>query len=405
MPTSTFPGVTVETATNGALSGDGSSGNKLAVAVDTSTITVNGSNQLHVVSPATSAPAAWSSLTTYATGNVVTDRDGIWRATGASSNSQPVVGNTNWTLLSGTPYVDTTLTASEIAALNSARQQLLPAAAGEDFLHPTLAAFEFYPDENVGGPSFSGSARTWNFKLGTAITVALWYANSAGVTTLTAGMMLESTEQYGATPFGGQSSNGAIWWSESSDFQNVPFTIGASAAFTILSGEPIATSLSSAGSGYYAGQLVKDDTSGTFTATVNTVDAVGAILTYTVTSTGTTTYAVNDNISLTSVTTIPVTAVNQGAKTFTVAGNQASKFSATGFMTVAGSTGNDGLYTVVSAVFGVATVITVVEAIPSAVADGAINPGGDSAQLVVDEIHNASLLKIRTYYTIVPELP
>jgi len=53
MASSVFPtvttGVTVETATNGALSGDGSSGNKLAVGVDGTTIDVNGSNQLAVI--------------------------------------------------------------------------------------------------------------------------------------------------------------------------------------------------------------------------------------------------------------------------------------------------------------------------------------------------------------------
>jgi len=50
MATSQFPGtsVTVQTATAGALTGDGTSGNKLSVAVDGSTISVNGSNQLAV---------------------------------------------------------------------------------------------------------------------------------------------------------------------------------------------------------------------------------------------------------------------------------------------------------------------------------------------------------------------
>lgn len=52
MASSSFPsqvtGVTVETATSGALSGDGSSGNKLAVGVDNTTVEVNGSNQLQV---------------------------------------------------------------------------------------------------------------------------------------------------------------------------------------------------------------------------------------------------------------------------------------------------------------------------------------------------------------------
>lgn len=53
MPTSTFPtvttGVTVQTATNGALSGDGSSGNKLAVGVDGVSTSVNGSDQLQAI--------------------------------------------------------------------------------------------------------------------------------------------------------------------------------------------------------------------------------------------------------------------------------------------------------------------------------------------------------------------
>jgi hypothetical protein len=52
MPTSSFPsqvtGVTVETATTGALAGDGSSLDKLAVSTDGSTIVVNGSNELEV---------------------------------------------------------------------------------------------------------------------------------------------------------------------------------------------------------------------------------------------------------------------------------------------------------------------------------------------------------------------
>lgn len=60
MPNSGFPsqvtGVTVQTATNGALSGDGSSGNKLAVGVDGVTIQVNGSNQLEAISSGGAPP-------------------------------------------------------------------------------------------------------------------------------------------------------------------------------------------------------------------------------------------------------------------------------------------------------------------------------------------------------------
>jgi len=48
MASSQFPGlpVTVQTATAGALSGDGTSGDKLSVAVDGGNVAVNGSNQI-----------------------------------------------------------------------------------------------------------------------------------------------------------------------------------------------------------------------------------------------------------------------------------------------------------------------------------------------------------------------
>lgn len=53
MATSTFPtvttGVTVDVETVSALSGDGSSGNKLAVQVDSTTVDINGSNQLEAL--------------------------------------------------------------------------------------------------------------------------------------------------------------------------------------------------------------------------------------------------------------------------------------------------------------------------------------------------------------------
>lgn len=53
MATSTFPtvttGVTVNTATSGALGGDGSSGNKLTVQTDNTTIDVSGSNKLEAL--------------------------------------------------------------------------------------------------------------------------------------------------------------------------------------------------------------------------------------------------------------------------------------------------------------------------------------------------------------------
>ncbi len=47
-------------------------------------------------------PSAWDSGTTYATGNVVTEWSGLWRAVDASTNSKPDSGNAHWTLISDT---------------------------------------------------------------------------------------------------------------------------------------------------------------------------------------------------------------------------------------------------------------------------------------------------------------
>ena len=74
----------------------------------------------------------------------------------------------------------------------------------------------------------------------------------------------------------------------------------------------------------------------------------------------------------TNFATLPITGVNQGTKTFTVAGNATSNFPVTSHFTVSGSTGNDGTYTVVSATFTSSTAIVVVESIPNATVDGDI---------------------------------
>lgn len=68
-----------------------------------------------------------------------------------------------------------------------------------------------------------------------------------------------------------------------------------------------------------------------------------------------------------------ITAVNQGTKVFTIAGDYTSLFIAGRLMQIQGSTGNDKTYNVVSSVLNVTnTEITVAEVIPSAVVDGDI---------------------------------
>ena len=77
------------------------------------------------------------------------------------------------------------------------------------------------------------------------------------------------------------------------------------------------------------------------------------------------------------VATYSVTAVNQGTKTFTIAESVATKITdeAITEITISGSTGNDGTYTIAS-VNGT-TNIVVVEAIPHATADGQLELWND----------------------------
>ncbi len=81
------------------------------------------------------------------------------------------------------------------------------------------------------------------------------------------------------------------------------------------------------------------------------------------------------------VETFAITAVGvDPANTFTIAGDHAALFPPGFLFTVAGSTLNDGIYTVVTAVFGSATVITVEEAVADATVDGTVTndcPNGD----------------------------
>jgi len=70
-------------------------------------------------------------------------------------------------------------------------------------------------------------------------------------------------------------------------------------------------------------------------------------------------------------TTYPITAVNQGLRRFTVTGPARNSLAGGQTFTVAGSTGNNGIYTVSTVSYSAPnTTITVSEAIPSAVADG-----------------------------------
>lgn len=86
-----------------------------------------------------------------------------------------------------------------------------------------------------------------------------------------------------------------------------------------------------------------------------------------------------------TTTTYAITAVNTGAKKFTIAGNHAAPFFLAGSLfTVGGSTGNDGEFHVASSEFaGGNTVITVSEVIADATVDGTIT--------LIRRVYSASL--------------
>jgi len=85
-----------------------------------------------------------------------------------------------------------------------------------------------------------------------------------------------------------------------------------------------------------------------------------------------------------------ITEVHQGNKTFTIAEDGSNSFTVGDFAAVYNSTGNDGVYTITNKSGSGPTVITVSEAVPSAVVDGKLSP-----DLWFDATTNA--LKITRY--------
>lgn len=95
-----------------------------------------------------------------------------------------------------------------------------------------------------------------------------------------------------------------------------------------------------------------------------------------------------------------ITAVDVVAKKFTIAGDKTNLYLSGGSLTVAGSTGNDGAYTVASNSTLVAsdTEIVVNEVVPSAVADGNLElvVGNDITQWERDDLGGNDPLKWET---------
>lgn len=80
-------------------------------------------------------------------------------------------------------------------------------------------------------------------------------------------------------------------------------------------------------------------------------------------------------------TAVSITGVNQGTPSFTVAENWSTR-AAGDYLLVAGSTGNDGYYTIASVAGSGPTTITVNEAIPDATVDGTIQYQDEACRII-----------------------
>jgi hypothetical protein len=97
-------------------------------------------------------------------------------------------------------------------------------------------------------------------------------------------------------------------------------------------------------------------------------------------STATVTFCEHDTLNyqvggVGSISTFAITAVSTGSNTITIAGDRTNDFRAGERFRVIGSTGNDGVYVVITAVFGSATVLTVAS-VTNATADGTVSIQG-----------------------------
>ncbi len=258
----------------------------------------------------------WDVATPYSPPTIVVDRGGLWQAEDDSTGSRPVSGNAKWTLVGGTPYVDVVL---DPVALTT-----------QPFYDPsTPVGFPVIPDAGSGlvavpiqaiftrddGDAWAADPDI-EFVFNEWAGETIWFANISGPALLT------SPANYGGFgTFGGIGSAGLQFTDTG------PVVIG-----TLV-------------------DVTDGGTFGTRSLYIRTFYQIQPI------SPRTPTHVFYN-----------ITAVVQVSKTFTTTGNASAL---TGNIDVVGSTGNDGTYTIVSAVFGAgSTVITVTEAIPDATADG-----------------------------------
>lgn len=232
----------------------------------------------------------WDTETEYITGAVVLDRDGIWKATGTNTDSRPVSGNTDWELVGGTPYMDV---------------QLDP---------PQIGTAPFY-DPDQSGPGVVAIAAPGE---------GLFIFVTAVVGTVNKG-----------EDFGNQTDLKVTWVNTAGD--------------NIFGGASVNDGLDD-GTPYISTPEYGPHPTGTAIASIVNSPVVISTTNQLVTGTRAVNFRLYYKIE-SAVSTFPATeyfvisAVDQGTETFSIAGDHRDL---AGAISVVGSTGNDGDYTVVS---------------------------------------------------------
>jgi hypothetical protein len=317
----------------------------------------------------------WDSGATYQTGEIKLWHDGLWESQVDNNHgSEPVAGNADWELVGGTPYVDV-----------------------GPFDPPGIISAPFY-DRNLTGPGvlavpapgtnkwvYSPLVTTevsagddWNSHANPILT----YGNTAGIDSFGGQTIDDGLDgKYNGAPFASLPNITTPTRAYSGDVINLPLVLSQSALSSAGGTRSIKYRvyylILEAGSDFPATQffIIASINQGAKTIEVVDLNGDASALTGSIAIVGST--ANNGTYTVVATAYEPVTrnitAVDQILKTFTVAGDHALQFSPGLTVLVSGSTGNDGVYTVVSVVFATGnTTITVVEVIPDSTPDGTI---------------------------------
>lgn len=226
------------------------------------------------------SPALYSQVVTLPSAGGATGPTGPTGATGATGPSAGIVVAT------------VTLTAAQIATLQSAPFVLVASPGLGAFLVPENISLSW-----VGG-TIPFNAGLGDMKILQGAT-ALVFANGAAGGNMKGEAAIDSSFVSSLDPV-------AMWtllaWPDGTS-QLLPTALLVDLPLLLqtdqdnAAGIPLTTSISAPGLGYVAGDTVQD-ADGTLLATVNTVGALGVVVTYTVTNVGTTQYPVNGTLDM-----------------------------------------------------------------------------------------------------------